>query len=101
MPDYKETLVRIDHEAGTAEVWTEDRRTKTLLGKRKFKFTREQAKGAWYMGASTQVRFCLPKRSSAPLNSSNAGVKKRGMSAGLAAYQAKRRAAKAAAETES
>jgi hypothetical protein len=60
--DYKETLIQLNHTEDYAEVWTEDRRWKTLLKKRHFKEIRAQGRGSWYRGAIDQVSIRNPKR---------------------------------------
>ena len=55
MKDYRETLIRLDHDKGSCEVWTENRRVKTRLKRCGFKFLRAQAKGEWWMGKIKQV----------------------------------------------
>jgi hypothetical protein len=60
--DYKETLIQLNHTEDYAEVWTEDRRWKTLLKKRHFKEVRAQGRGSWWRGTIGQVSIRNPKR---------------------------------------
>lgn len=56
--DYRETLVRLDHEAGLAEVWTCRRSVARKL--EKLGWTREklgQVGGTWWRGQARGVTF--------------------------------------------
>ena len=48
MPDYRETVIRLDHDAKTAEVWTENRAVLTRLRRAGAVQTNRQGRGHWY-----------------------------------------------------
>lgn len=50
MPDYRETVIRLDHDAKIAEVWTEQRGILTRLKRSGFTFQKAQGKGQWWRG---------------------------------------------------
>lgn len=53
MPDYRETIIRLDHGARTAEVWTAERGLKTRLKRLGAKDLRD----GWQQIPITYVRF--------------------------------------------
>lgn len=55
MKDYRETLIRIDHDAKTCEVWTERRGVISRLKRSGFIKIREQNLGVWFSGTARQV----------------------------------------------
>ena len=57
MPDYQETIVRIDYTDKYAEVWTERRGLKARLKRLGFAETKAQDQGVWYRGAIRQISF--------------------------------------------
>ena len=57
MPDYRETLIRIDHDSKLAEVWTEQAGLASRLKKLGFKETKQQGRGVWLQGGRKQISF--------------------------------------------
>jgi len=48
MPDYSETIVRIDHETGLAQVWTPNPRFRRLMERVGAKPLERQISGQWW-----------------------------------------------------
>ena len=48
MPDYKETIVRIDHETGIADVWTPYPAVRRLMERVGAEAQNEQISGQWW-----------------------------------------------------
>ena len=61
MPDYRESLIRIDHGARIAEVWTQDATMKRKLARVKAKPLQKQLLGEWFELPSDRVRFLGPR----------------------------------------
>lgn len=69
MPDYRETIIRLDHDAKTAEIWTENRGVIGKATRAGWTVTHKQAGGTWLAGGIRGVlvrAFNRPKRASKP-----------------------------------
>ena len=64
MPDHRETIIRIDHVAKTAEIWTISRRITTRLRRIGAKPLERQIAGQWWSlpERSISLRKPAPKR---------------------------------------
>ena len=50
MRDSRETLIRLDHDTGEAQIWTINRAVKGRAKRCGWRVEREQAGGTWYIG---------------------------------------------------
>lgn len=50
MPDYRETIIRLDHEAKTAQIWSQNRAILTRARRSGFVEENRQGSGVWLSG---------------------------------------------------
>lgn len=50
MKDHRETLIRLDHDARTAQIWTENRGVRGRALRCGWRIEKEQAGGIWLTG---------------------------------------------------
>ena len=60
--DYQETIIRIDHRAKTAEIWTMRPAVKNRALRAGFAETKRQGKGVWLSGPLSGVSIRKPPR---------------------------------------
>lgn len=68
MPDYRETIIRLDHDAKIAEIWTESRAIIRRCAKFGYPETQRQLKGVWLRLPirAIHIKKWPPSRSSRP-----------------------------------
>jgi hypothetical protein len=69
--DFRETLIRLDHDAKTAEIWTEDRGVTGRALRRGWTVRKRSARGVWMVGPISAI--LIRKAPSRPGFRRNAG----------------------------
>jgi hypothetical protein len=62
MPDYRETIIRIDHDAKIAEVWTRSRAILSKLKRIGAKPLDKQIRGEWWQVGIRQISLRKPAK---------------------------------------